>query len=137
MAESIFKNKVAVITGSSMGLGKAIAKELLKGLPIECPIEKEYAYSAYHNFVIKIENIEKREDFREYLASAGISTGVHYEPIHLHSVFKDKCRAENLKVTDKVWKKLITLPLFPTLTHEQQNSIVEKIKRFYGRSKKV
>jgi len=98
----------------------------LEGLKwIELPVEKEYAFSSRHNYVIKT---EKRDELNEYLASKEISTGVHYEPIHHYKVF-GKVKT-SLPVTEKVWKNLLTLPLYPDMSEEDFDKIVSEIKKF-------
>ena len=103
---------------------------LLRGMPeIETPVEPEYTRSVWHNYVVKVP-AHLREGLNQFLASKGVSTGVHYEPIHHHEVFKGKCRAEGLEVTEKVWPKLLTLPMFPELTLQDQERIVGLIRTY-------
>ena len=95
---------------------------------IELPVVKEYAKSAYHNYVIKT---EKRDSLNAYLQEKGISTGVHYIPNHHYRMYKN-CRAD-CPVVEDVWKKLLTLPLYPDLTLEEQDYIVKNIQKYYRR----
>jgi perosamine synthetase len=96
---------------------------------IELPVAKSYMTKpAYHNYVIKT---SKRDPLNEYLKERGISTGVHYYPNHLYEMYKPFYR--NLPVTETVWKKLLTLPLFPDLTNDQQDLIIHEIKIFFDR----
>lgn len=92
---------------------------------IETPVEKDYAYSARHNYVVKV---PMRNELNEYLRATGISTGVHYEPIHHFKVFGN-ARAD-VPVTERVWPKLLTLPLYPGMTEERFNKIVSEIIKF-------
>ncbi len=101
--------------------------KLLKGIGgIETPVVKEYAKCAHHNYVIKT---EKRDGLNAYLQEKGISTGVHYIPNHHYRMYKN-CKAD-CPVVEKVWKKLLTLPLYPDLTFKQQDTIVKRIKDFF------
>ncbi|MGD0035716.1 MAG: DegT/DnrJ/EryC1/StrS family aminotransferase [Bacteroidota bacterium] len=94
---------------------------------VELPICKSYMTKpAYHNYVIKS---SYRDKLNEYLKEKGISTGVHYYPNHLYDMYKPYYR--HLPVTETIWKKLLTLPLFPDLTNDQQDSIIDGIKRFF------
>lgn len=92
---------------------------------IETPVKRDYAYSACHNYVIKV---PIRDELNQYLCSKGISTGVHYEPIHHFKVF-GKSRA-GLPVTERVWRKLLTLPLYPDITEDEFKQITEEIINF-------
>jgi len=92
---------------------------------IETPVEKDYAYSARHNYVVKV---PMRNELNEYLRAKGISTGVHYEPIHHFKVFGNI--ETNLPVSEGVWTKLLTLPLYPGMTDEEFNKVVSEILEF-------
>jgi len=99
---------------------------------IEKPVEKDYAYSSWHNYVIKVANPDDRNPLMEHLKSQGISTGMHYIPNHLYQMYRPYVKGP-LPVTETVWKKLITLPLFPDLSNEQQDMIVDTIRSYKKR----
>ena len=98
---------------------------------IRTPVVKDYVRSAHHNYVIKVEN-GKRDELILYLAEKGISAGVHYIPNHLYRMYKPYYR--KLPVTETVWKKLVTLPLFPDLTEEQIEQVIQAVRGFGTRS---
>lgn len=100
-------------------------RELSKLDWITLPVERSYVKSSHHLYVIKV---ERRDELINHLAKMGISTGVHYYPNHLYSVYKSY--RKKLSVTEKIWKKLITLPLYPELTDLQINKIVDGIRSF-------
>lgn len=79
--------------------------------------------SAWHMFVVRIKN---RDRFIDYLLAHGISAGVHYKPLNTYSIFPQT----KLPVTDRVWKTLVTLPLYPDMTDEEFDHIVTTIKEF-------
>jgi len=98
----------------------------LKGLPwLETPIVKSYAVSSHHNYVIKA---EKRDELNIYLQGKGISTGVHYIPNNHYKMYHP-FRGET-PISDSIWKKLLTLPLFPDLKDEEVDFIIREIKEF-------
>ena len=98
----------------------------LKGLPwIETPVRKEYAKPAYHNYVIKT---AFRDRLNTYLKEHGISTGVHYRPNNHYAMYRQYKAAT--PVSDRVWQKLLTLPLYPDLTDSQVDMIIDEIKKF-------
>jgi perosamine synthetase len=102
-------------------------REELKTIPqISLAPIKEYMFPACHNFVIKVEN---RDELRKHLNESGISSGVHYYPNHLYEMYKPFY--SELPVSESIWKKLVTLPLFPGLTEEDFQSVVKAIKVFY------
>lgn len=92
---------------------------------LNCPVEKDYMKSALHNYVVKVDD---RDRFIEYLAANGISSSVHYFPNHLYDIFKPY--RTDLPVSEEVWKKIVTLPLYPDLTEEEIGFIIETVKSF-------
>lgn len=94
---------------------------------IETPIEKSYCKSANHNYVVKVLN-GKRNELITYLADKEISASVHYIPNHLYEMYSSYYR--KLPVAESVWKKLVTLPLFPDLKKEEVEFIIENIRKF-------
>jgi len=96
---------------------------------IETPVEKEYARSAWHNYVIKVADPMDRDPLMEFLKERGISTGMHYIPNHLYQLYRPYVK-ERLPVAETVWKRLITLPLFPDLTDEEQDYIVASVTSY-------
>ncbi|MEX2246003.1 MAG: DegT/DnrJ/EryC1/StrS family aminotransferase [Dehalococcoidia bacterium] len=92
---------------------------------IQTPVEKEYTRSARHNYVIKVDN---RDDLIAFLREREISTGVHYVPNHFYQMYRG-CKAD-VPVTERVWRKLVTLPLFPDLTGDQMEHIIGSVLEF-------
>lgn len=98
----------------------------LKGLSwLETPTVKPYAVPSHHNYVIKV---EKRDQLNIYLQEKGISTGVHYIPNNQYEMYHP-FRGET-PISDSVWKKLLTFPLFPDLKDEEVDFIIREIKEF-------
>ncbi len=96
---------------------------------LELPVEKEYTRSAWHNYVIKVRDPADRNPLMEYLKARGISTGMHYIPNHLYQMYKPYVNG-SLPVTERVWRRLITLPLFPDLADDQQDTIINAIRSY-------
>lgn len=82
--------------------------------------------NAAHNYVIKTNS---RDELNAFLKEKGISTGVHYYPNHLYDVYKPYYR--ECPVAEREWKRLLTLPLFPSIEDEDVNFIVESIGEFF------
>ena len=108
---------------------KEITERYNKGLEnlkwLETPVIRPYARSSHHNYVIKV---EERDQLNIYLQEKGISTGVHYIPSNHYDMYRP-FRGET-PVSDTVWKKLLTLPLFPDLKDEEVDYIIREIKEF-------
>lgn len=68
---------------------------------------------------------EKRDDLIMYLKRQGIATGVHYMPLTLHPLFRKY--KDQTPIANKVWQTMITLPLFPDLTDEEVDYVVNAL----------
>jgi perosamine synthetase len=92
---------------------------------LETPAKRPYATSAHHNYVIKV---PKRDQLMSALQEQGIATGMHYIPNHLFPLYREWY--QELPVTERVWKTLVTLPLFPDLSDAEVDHIVECVREF-------
>jgi perosamine synthetase len=100
--------------------------EGLAGLDwLEMPVERSYVKSAHHNYVVKTGD---RDMMMAFLKERGISTSVHYIPNHLYDMY-EAYRVE-MPIVERVWKRLVTLPLFPDLSNDQVDLIIESIRAF-------
>ena len=96
---------------------------------IQRPIVELYTKPAWHNYAIRTDH---RDDLNAFLAQRDISTGVHYIPNNHYDIYK-KCRGKT-PVCERMWKRLLTLPLYPDLTEEDFGRIIGGIREF-GKSK--
>jgi perosamine synthetase len=92
---------------------------------LELPVEKSYAKSALHNYVVKL---DRRDDLIAHLRERRISAGVHYFPNHLYSMYR-QFKAD-VPVTERVWKRLVTLPLYPGMSDLDVERVVEAVSNF-------
>ena len=95
---------------------------------VERPVEKEYAKSSWHLYVVKLPTQRDRDAMIRHLKALDIAPGVHYYPINLHPVYKD-IKSE-VPVTNAIWKRILTLPLHLGLTPEDQNRVIEAVRSF-------
>jgi perosamine synthetase len=77
--------------------------------------------SSWHMFAIRTPH---RNELSLHLQAKGISTGVHYKPIHTYPLYHKHA----LPVAEREWQKLLTLPLFPDLTSTQVSFIADEVK---------
>ncbi len=95
------------------------------------PVEKENRH-IYNQFVISLE--EKRDELRLFLDDAGIGTEVYYPvPLHLQKCFSDlDYKKGDFPVAEHAALHSLALPIYPELSDDQQEYVVDKIKAFYG-----
>jgi UDP-4-amino-4,6-dideoxy-N-acetyl-beta-L-altrosamine transaminase len=85
---------------------------------------------AYHIFPIQVR--DRRRIF-DRLREAGIGVQVHYVPVHHHPVSSDiGLKPGDLPECDAVYEGLISLPMFPKLSVEDQDYVIETLKRLLG-----
>lgn len=95
-------------------------------------LEQDYGAIVPHIFPIVLPRNIDRDRLRHNLQAMGIQTGVHYQPNHWLTMFKDH-QADPLPVTDAIAKRLLSLPLHPDLTEEDVDyvcaSLIDAIRR--------
>lgn len=105
--------------------------EKLKDISYVKLLNHNYDEVVPHIFPIKIIN-GKRDELRQYLLSKNIECGIHYYPNHLLSFYGN--RKGELPVTEKLYNQLLTLPLHPDLTEEDQDRVIYEVKNFFNSS---
>ena len=97
-------------------------QQLLAGSEHVRLLDLTYGDVVPHIFPIYITN-GSRDQVREELAGRGIETGIHYKPNHLLTMYGGG--RESFPVAEALYEEMLTLPLHPALTEEQQDEIVE------------
>lgn len=72
----------------------------------------------------------KRDELKAYLIENGVDTGIHWQPGHWMSLFKDARRGD-LSVTDRVAKEILSLPLHSKMQAEILDEVIGQIKNFF------
>ena len=74
---------------------------------------------------------KKRKELYEFLHSYGILAQIHYIPIHTLPYYKRIGYEDaDLSNSEKFYSGCISLPIYPDLTDEEQNYVIDKIKFF-------
>ena len=83
---------------------------------------------AYHLYVIEVED---RLGLYNYLRENKIYAQIHYIPCHLMPYYRDLGWKEgDLPYAENYYKNCISLPMFPTLSEEEQDFVIRKINIF-------
>jgi dTDP-4-amino-4,6-dideoxygalactose transaminase len=100
------------------------------------PHEPKWAKAIYHLYVIRV---ARRDELQKHLSDAGIGTGLHYPlPLHLQKAYAHLSYEKgDFPVAEKAAAEILSLPMFPGLTEEQQKAVVESIAGFMDNSKTV
>lgn len=99
---------------------------------IMIPYQKEGCSNSYHLYVIQCLNRDRKEVF-DALRNAGIGVNVHYIPVYTHPYYRNNGYADVCcKNAELYYERALSLPLYPDLTLEQQNYVIEKVLEILG-----
>ena len=92
-------------------------------------IENNKNESSWHLFVIKIGN---RDELHQKLKEKGISTSVHFIPIHKHPYYKNRFsfNNENFPVANLVFEQSLSLPIYPGLGELEVEYIIKYVLEY-------
>jgi dTDP-4-amino-4,6-dideoxygalactose transaminase len=93
------------------------------------PYEPTWSRAVYHLYVVRTAD---RDGLMSHLKKAGIGTGIHYPvPLHMQKAYSWlNYRKSDLPVASRVADEIVSLPIFPQLTPEQQLRVVDEIREF-------
>jgi dTDP-4-amino-4,6-dideoxygalactose transaminase len=99
---------------------------------IGTPYEPSWSRAVYHLYVVRT---DCREGLMAHLGKAGIGTGIHYPiPLYRQRAYETLgYKPEDLPICDKIAAEIVSLPMYPQLSPEQQVRVVEEILSFTSR----
>jgi dTDP-4-amino-4,6-dideoxygalactose transaminase len=104
--------------------------KLLSGIDsLVLPFASDDAKHVYHIYAVRTQN---RDALLKFLADENIYCGIHYPvPVHLQTAYSNSgVKYNGLQVSERVASELLSLPIFPELSEEQQIRVRDKIKKF-------
>jgi len=98
------------------------------------PHTKTGVEHARHLYVIQLEPDRSpitRDGLIRELNRAGIGTSVHYLPLHMHPYYRDTFgyRPDDLPAAASAYRRIISLPIYPSLTDAEVDHVVATVKR--------
>jgi len=75
---------------------------------------------------------EERYWIMDALRAEGIMANVHYSPLHLNRFYNQLATDEEMPGAMEFFSRLLRLPLYPSLTAEEQDHVVEAVKKVFG-----
>lgn len=107
--------------------------ERLNGMPLTTPWQHPDCYSAYHLYVIRLQldSITKNHPqvFQE-LRENGIGVNLHYIPVHTQPYYQKLGFKEGqFPEAEKYYSEAVSLPLYPTMSEEQQDRVIEVLQK--------
>ena len=108
-----------------------IYNQYLNRKNLTLPIEKNYAKSSFHLYVVLMKNKKKRDGLINSLKKESIYTNIHYKPIHLQSYFKKLgFKKGDFKNAENYYERAISLPIHPSLKKKEVMKIIRKVNNF-------
>ncbi len=112
-------------------LANVYLKELNSTGDLTLPLTDKEAEHVYHLFVIQTKH---RDPLRNHLRNLGIATMIHYPvPPHLQEAFQYLgYRHGQFPEAERLANEVLSLPLYPGMTSEQQTRVVEGVRSFFN-----
>ena len=96
---------------------------------VKTPVMKDYAFTAQHKYVIRVPE-EDRDALYLHLKERGVGSHVHFVPTHMHPAYQQYRVEGALPVTERFFRQILTLPLFPTLSDGEIAQVIEGVRSF-------
>lgn len=107
--------------------------KLLKSLPLVTPFQHSDSYSGLHLYVVRLQldqigssHLQVFESLREQ----GIGVNLHYIPVHLQPYYQSMgFKVGDFPHAENYYAEAISLPMFQTLTEEQQDQVIDVLRK--------
>ena len=100
---------------------------------IDVPFEPSWSRAVYHLYVVRT---GERDALMNHLKNAGIGTGLHYPvPLHLQNAYESlHYRLGDFPVAESAATEILSLPMFPHLSMQQQSRVAEELLQFSSKN---
>lgn len=98
---------------------------------VAVPLERSGEFHTYQTYMIQA---DERDRLQDHLRANGVEAVVHYAiPLHLQPAAHDLGYVSgSFPVAEKLSDRILSLPIYPGMTDEQQSLVAEQIRSFYG-----
>jgi dTDP-4-amino-4,6-dideoxygalactose transaminase len=107
--------------------------QLLSSLPISLPQQHSDVWSSYHLYPIRVNKNQCGKTQRQVydnLLRNGIGINLHYIPIYRQPYYeKMGFSAGYCKEAELLFKEVISIPIYASLTNEKQNQVIDELKK--------
>ena len=109
---------------------RKIAKLYLDGIRNEKLILPEAGNDESHVWHLFVVRTKERDKFQKHLLESGIETLIHYPvPPHKQKAYSE-WNAQKYPITEEIHNTVLSLPLYPTLTEEEIQKVIEACNAF-------
>jgi hypothetical protein len=110
-----------------------IAKEYFNAFKAKAFIKGQSGITGGHAYHLYVIEVEDRLELYNYLRANNIFAQIHYVPTHLMPYYRTfGWKEDDMPNAEKYYKHCISLPMFPTLTDEEQQFVISSINQFYA-----
>ena len=127
-----YMNEVSAAIGliqlKKLDSANKIRKMISRRYSAELQVKNKMPYSedcSYHFYWIRVKN---RTKFMKKMLEKGIQTGIHYNPVHQMTYYKNKIK---LPITERIGKEIVSLPTHPNLTKNDVSKVIESVNSMY------
>ena len=99
-------------------------------MELKLPVEVPNTFHAFHLYVVET---NRRDELAKFLNSERVGTALHYpSPIHLQPAYLGRIKgSSDLKVTEKLYQGILTLPMYPELTDNEVDCVITAVCKFF------
>jgi len=90
----------------------------------------------YQMYTIRLKTKQLRDDLHDFLIKKQIFSKIYFPPIHTTSLYQRKFHIDNslLPITEKISDQVLTLPMYPNMTNEEKDLLIDTISEFFEKN---
>lgn len=109
-----------------------ISSRITKYSDIQTPTPPKNFEHIYQMYTVKLSTKQIRDELKDFLTKKDIFSKVYFSPVHLTSFYKRKLGSSvRLPITERLSEQVLTLPLYPNMTYEEKEYLVNSIAEFF------
>lgn len=110
-----------------------ISSRISRYKQLKLPVTSSEYENIFQMYTLRLPNKKMRDDLHKFLIDKKIFAKVYFSPIHLTSFYKEKfcTKKGDLPTTEMVSEQVLTIPIYPNMTKEEKNYLIESISQFF------
>lgn len=125
--------KLDKIIKMRQNIAQNFSNRLSKHQEIIIPFQNSSYENIYQMYPILLPNAILRNNLQNFLTNKQIFSKIYFSPIHLTKFYQEKFKLKNLQLlnTEKISERILVLPIYPGMTSEEQNYLLDSIDEFF------